>query len=48
MPVGLKHRIAIIGAGSIGSALAGHPILAGSGGPGDSQRRGRVARRGLP
>jgi 8-hydroxy-5-deazaflavin:NADPH oxidoreductase len=29
MTVGLPHRIAIIGAGSIGSALAGHLILAG-------------------
>src|ERR1700761_6843329 len=30
MTVGLRHRIAIIGAGSIGSALAGHLILAGN------------------
>jgi hypothetical protein len=29
MAVGMPHRIAIIGAGSIGSALAGHLILAG-------------------
>jgi hypothetical protein len=42
----LPHRIAIVGAGLIGSALAGHLILGGSSGPGDSQRRGRVVRRG--
>jgi predicted dinucleotide-binding enzyme len=30
MPPGLPHRIAIIGAGSIGSALAAHLILAGN------------------
>jgi predicted dinucleotide-binding enzyme len=29
MPMGLPHRIAIVGAGPIGSALAGHLILAG-------------------
>jgi len=29
MPMGLPHRIAIVGAGSIGSALAGHLVLAG-------------------
>jgi ketopantoate reductase len=48
MPMGLPHRIAIVGAGLIGSALAGHLILAESSGHGDSQRRGRVVRRGLP
>jgi 3-hydroxyisobutyrate dehydrogenase-like beta-hydroxyacid dehydrogenase len=48
MPMGLSHRIAIIGAGLIGSALAGHLIPGGSSGPGDSQRRSRVVRRGLP
>jgi predicted dinucleotide-binding enzyme len=30
MPMGLPHRIAIVGAGLIGSALAGHLILAGN------------------
>jgi predicted dinucleotide-binding enzyme len=30
MPIGLAHRIAIVGAGPIGSALAGHLILAGN------------------
>ena len=30
MPMGLPHRIAIVGAGPIGSALAGHLILAGN------------------
>ena len=30
MPMGLQHRIAIVGAGLIGSALAGHLILAGN------------------
>ena len=29
MPMGLPHRIAIVGAGLIGSALAGHLILGG-------------------
>jgi 2-polyprenyl-6-methoxyphenol hydroxylase-like FAD-dependent oxidoreductase len=29
MPMGLPHRIAIVGAGPIGSALAGHLVLAG-------------------
>jgi hypothetical protein len=48
MPMGLPHRIAVVGAGLIGSALGGHLILGESSGPGDSQRRSRVARRGLP
>jgi ketopantoate reductase len=48
MPMGLSQRIAIVGAGPIGSALAGHLTLGGGSGPGDSQRRGRVVRRGLP
>ena len=48
MPMGLPRRIAVVGAGMIGSALAGHLILGGSSGPGDSQRRSRVVRRGLP
>ena len=30
MPMELPHRIAIVGAGLIGSALAGHLILGGS------------------
>jgi predicted dinucleotide-binding enzyme len=30
MPTGLPHRIAIVGAGLIGSAWAGHLILAGN------------------
>src|ERR1700733_2150372 len=30
MPTGLPHRVAIIGTGPIGSALAGHLILAGN------------------
>ncbi|HXO48995.1 MAG TPA: NAD(P)-binding domain-containing protein, partial [Mycobacterium sp.] len=30
MPIGLPQRIAIVGAGLIGSALAGHLILAGN------------------
>ena len=30
MTMGLPHRIAIVGAGLIGSALAGHLILAGN------------------
>jgi 8-hydroxy-5-deazaflavin:NADPH oxidoreductase len=30
MTIGLPHRIAIVGAGLIGSALAGHLILAGN------------------
>src|SRR5271163_1437109 len=30
MPMGLPHRIAIVGDGLIGSALAGHLILAGN------------------
>jgi predicted dinucleotide-binding enzyme len=30
MAMGLPHRIAIVGAGLIGSALAGHLILAGN------------------
>jgi len=30
MPMGLPHRIAIVDAGLIGSALAGHLILAGN------------------
>src|ERR1700742_3566923 len=30
MPMGLQHRIAIVGAGLIGSALAVHLILAGN------------------
>ena len=38
MPMGLPHRIAVVGAGLMGSALAGHLILGGSSGPGDSQR----------
>jgi hypothetical protein len=48
MPTRLPHGIAVVGAGLIGSALAGHLILGGSSGPGDSQRRGRLVRRGLP
>jgi hypothetical protein len=48
MPMGHPRRIAVVGAGLIRSALAGHVILGGSSGPGDSQRRGRVIRRGLP
>jgi len=48
MPMGLPHRIAVVGAGLIGSALADHLILGGSCGPGDSQRCGCVVRRGLP
>jgi ketopantoate reductase len=31
MPTRLPHRIAVVGAGPIGSALAGHLILAGNG-----------------
>ena len=30
MPTGLRHRVAIVGTGPIGSALAGHLILAGN------------------
>jgi 3-hydroxyisobutyrate dehydrogenase-like beta-hydroxyacid dehydrogenase len=30
MPTRLQHRIAVVGAGPIGSALAGHLILAGN------------------
>jgi 8-hydroxy-5-deazaflavin:NADPH oxidoreductase len=30
MPAGLPHRIAIVGAGPMGSALAGHLVLAGN------------------
>ena len=48
MPMGLAHRIAVVGAGLNGSAFAGHLILGGSSGPGDSPRRGRVVGRGLP
>jgi ketopantoate reductase len=48
MTRGLSHRIAVVGAGPIGSALAGHLILGGGSDPGDSQRRSRVVRRGLP
>jgi hypothetical protein len=48
MPTRLPHGIAIIGAGLIGSALAGHLIPGGSSGPGDSQRRSHVVRRDLP
>jgi hypothetical protein len=48
MPMGLPRRNAVVGAGMIGSALAGHLILGGGSGPGDSQRRSRVVRRDLP
>jgi hypothetical protein len=44
----LPHRVAIVGAGPIVSASAGQLILGGRSGPGDSRRRGRVVRRGLP
>ena len=30
MPTRLQHQIAVVGAGPIGSALAGHLILAGN------------------